>query len=297
MDIGIIGTGTIGGLLARAFARANAQNQVWIYNRTPAKALQVCSFAAEIRACDSPQEVANKAPWIFLCTKAVDGKEVFRTLAGLLSPSHTLLCTISGIDLDVWAKSTAATVTKVIPSLTQAALAGVLLLELPKGISAPRQAAVFSLLDQIATPVLVEAAELRVTSDLTSCGPAFLSSLLLVWAETVAHTQAMSQTHAEQLLTQTFIGTARLLELGFTLQDILAQIKVPGGVTDAGVQVLTQSSGALFAAMHQATAEHARAHATSLTTVSAPAPTTRLHDSCITLPVKQPTGPPSDQTW
>ncbi|RIV26110.1 NADP oxidoreductase [Alicyclobacillaceae bacterium I2511] len=258
MHIGIIGTGTIGGMLARAFAQADARNHIWVYNRTPEKALQVCASAPNIRACESAQAVVNQSPWVFLCTKATDGQALWDTLADSLTSQHTLLCTCSSIDLNAWSRHTAATITKVIPSLTQSVRAGVVLLELPMGIVAKRQAAILSLLATIATPVPVAAQQLRVSSDLTSCGPAFIASLLQSWAQSAATTQALSQAQAEHLLTQTLLGTARLLEQGSTLQDIVAQISVPGGVTEAGLQVLRQSSGPLFAAMHQATAAHLR---------------------------------------
>jgi competence protein ComER len=113
-----------------------------------------------------------------------------------------------------------------------------------------------SLLATMSTPFVVAEDQLRVASDLASCGPAFLAYLLKQWAETAARTGKLSYAEAEHLLQATLVGVAALLQSGMTLRDVIDKVAVPGGVTETGIASLEATSAHVFEQLHEATANH-----------------------------------------
>jgi len=74
---------------------------------------------------------------------------------------------------------------------------------------------------------------------MSGSGPAFVIRLIEAMARAgVAH--GMNYKEALQISAQTFLGAAKLIEKGHQPQDVLTQIAVPGGTTQAGLQVMTQ---------------------------------------------------------
>ncbi|SIS92856.1 pyrroline-5-carboxylate reductase dimerization domain-containing protein [Alicyclobacillus vulcanalis] len=270
MTIGIIGTGHMGGMLAALLAETSGE-RVLVFNRTPEKAALVAKRHANIAVAPDLRTVAEACDAVVLCTRAPDGEAVMREIGPRLAPETLLLTTISTVDLAAWQRLTRAVPVKMVPSLTQWAKAGVILVVYPRAID-PRtgeriQRRVEQLLTPLGKPYAVSDHELRVASDLTSCGPAFLARLYLAWAEAASKTGALSREEAEELIRETALGLARLLEAGFSFDEVLDAICVPGGVTEAGLAALA-SAEAMFADLHRRTARFASGHPPSQPTPS-----------------------------
>ncbi|WP_283163072.1 pyrroline-5-carboxylate reductase dimerization domain-containing protein [Alicyclobacillus mengziensis] len=99
-------------------------------------------------------------------------------------------------------------------------------------------------------------AQVRVYSDLCSCGPAFMSELLVHWADAAASTGNITNEDAESMLVGTLIGLADLLRSGKSLGEVITSVAVPGGVTETGILSLRQSVPQVFQQLHQATQQH-----------------------------------------
>ncbi|WP_284285869.1 NAD(P)-binding domain-containing protein [Alicyclobacillus fastidiosus] len=118
MQIGIVGTGQMGGMLARAFAETAPEN-VYVFNRSRAKAESVAADLTNVIVCDDWETLIERVDAVFLCTKGKDGLSLIKKLGPLLKSDQLLVTTISNIDLDRWQELTPATPVKLIPSLTQ----------------------------------------------------------------------------------------------------------------------------------------------------------------------------------
>ncbi|MBX6353638.1 MAG: NAD(P)-binding domain-containing protein [Thermoflavifilum sp.] len=258
MRIGVIGTGTIGGMLAKGFA-ANAAAKVCLFNRTPEKAIALARSAPNLHTVDSLRDIVWFSEVIFLCTKAQDGEQVLRDIGGLMRSQQILATTISTIPLDALRRMTHAKVVKVIPSIAQSVRCGNILLCGASDLDPASRAK----LEQLLAPlgVLYEVAEddLRVASDLASCGPAFLAGLLNTWAEAAARQSGIPQRDCLRLLEGSVAGLAALIRAGWSPADVMARVAVPGGVTESGLKVIHEDAPALFSRIHQATASHAPA--------------------------------------
>ena len=259
LRIGVIGTGNMGSMLAAAFA-TGPEFEVWVYNRSPKKAEVLARRAPSVRIVQSAEDLACRVDVLFLCTKAQDGKEVMSELGPLLTDNQILATTISTIPVCHWEAMTRSRVVKVIPSIVQTALSGVILVHYGARFTPDTKAGFERLLMRMAIPHEVNESQLRVASDLTSCGPALVAYLLREWAKMASITEHVSFRDAEYLLTQTAIGLSDLLRSGMTLEEVITKVSVPGGVTERAIQALSQRAPEMFQTLHMATEEHTRAH-------------------------------------
>lgn len=251
----------MGGMLARAFAQTSPDT-VWIYNRSPQKANCIADEYEHVVVCDTWAQVVSRADVVVLCTKATDGKSLMREMGRRLSPSQLFVTTISSVDLDAWRDYTAATPIKLIPSLTQRVHKGVLLLSYPRNASKAIRERLQSRLADIGRPFVVDEAQIRICSDLASCGPAFLATICQAWSESAAKTGTLDRQTAQMLLQEMLIGLAALIESGMTFDDVIATIKVPGGVTERGIESMEDIPFHMFSRLHNETSRfnHHRQH-------------------------------------
>ncbi|KPV45608.1 pyrroline-5-carboxylate reductase dimerization domain-containing protein [Alicyclobacillus ferrooxydans] len=257
MRIGIIGTGNIGGMLSKAFATAHPDAHITIYNRTRSKADRVAEGLSNVQVALSAADVANASDTIFLCTKPADGWAVLDDIGPRLESTQTLVTTISSIPLSEIEHMTNASVAKVIPSIVQSVQSGVILVTCGPTIKQDARNRLYQLLTSIASyPYEVTESQVRVCSDLCSCGPAFLSEMLVHWADAAAMTGQISADEAQLLLSNTVIGLANLLKSGKTFAEVITHVAVPGGVTETGILALRQDTPAVFQNLHQATRHH-----------------------------------------
>ncbi len=249
--IGIIGTGVIGGMLARAFGRL-PDGQVTIFNRSVHKAEAIQRECSRIRIADSLPDLIATCDLILLCTRPADAMDVMKEIGPRLQPCQTLATTISQVPISVWEQQTTARVAKVIPSVTQNVQSGVVLIcygSRFEGYQEPFEA----LFGRIATPFIVDEEQLRISSDLASCGPAFLAHILTQWSIAASRVGDLSQAECEYILSHMLIGVGELLKSGYALSEIIRRVAIPGGITQLGLESLGNDVQEVFVRLHQTT--------------------------------------------
>lgn len=254
MRIGIIGTGQMGGMLAEALAEAG-HSELSIVNRTQQKADRLqAAHPHSIVVCATPLAVAERSELLFVCTKFSDLPTVFEQMSSAIAERHTIVSINSNSSLDDLETRARCNIAKVIPSVTQYARAGVLLTMFgPRMNDADRQS-LRQVLQTIGTPLEIAEADTRIYSDLSSCGPAFLSDWLNAMAS-AASERGIAVDTAVQVLGQMVLGVGKLLtERGVSFTDIIDTVAVPNGVTIAGLRVLRECDRELFSRVFSATA-------------------------------------------
>jgi competence protein ComER len=252
LKIGIIGTGTIGGMLTRAFAGL-PDGQVTVFNRTPQKADAISREYKQVRVASSLPDLVGVSDLIFVCTKPADAPSVLGEIGPRLRRDQTLATTISQVSMQAWEREVAARIVKVIPSITQTVCSGVILVCYGSRFDNAAQEQFEALLGQIATPFVIDEHQLRLSSDLASCGPAFVAFILSQWSTAAARTGRLSQAECEYVLSKMLIGVANLLQNGYTLSEIVRRVSVPGGITQQGIDSFGDDLSTLFARLHQVT--------------------------------------------
>ena len=129
LETGLIGIGSMGGMLVRVLLRSGAlaAEDVWAANRSPARVDALAAGFAGIHIASAKQLAAN-CDLIFLCVGASDAPAVLAQMDGELYPGQLLVTIAAAIPLKTLENRVPCRVAKLIPSITQAIGAGITLL-------------------------------------------------------------------------------------------------------------------------------------------------------------------------
>lgn len=254
--IGFIGTGSMGTILIEALlsSKALSPGQIMIGNRTPAKAERLAELYPGLVVAPSNAELAEAAKVLLLCVKPLEYKVLLEQITPVLTPEHLLITITSPIKLSLLEERVPCAVARVVPSITNAAQSGISLCEFGSRIDEAQKQYILKLFSSISHPTMVSEAFLRVTSDITSCGPAFLSYILQQMIQEAVNETGISEDAATYLTTQMFIGMADLLKEDiFTLPSLQQRVCVPGGITGEGLIPLKEGIPGLFTEVYRRT--------------------------------------------
>ncbi|HEY8341411.1 MAG TPA: late competence protein ComER [Calditerricola sp.] len=256
MNVGFIGTGSMGSLLVQAFLASGSlcPEQVWVTNRTPAKAHGLSERYPGVRVTPSAEQVTDACDRVFICVKPLEYRDVLARIANRLRPEQWLISITSPVSIADLEALLTAKVVKVIPSITNGALSGALLVVRGSRFSDAEHRELLNWFGAIGRPVEIDERWTRIASDLSSCGPAFLSFLLQEMVEAAVRETGLPKPLAMELVTEMAIGFGRLLASGaFTLEELRQRVCVPGGVTGAGLAVLEAETRGTFDRLYRRT--------------------------------------------
>lgn len=256
MKIGIIGTGNMGKILVEALIDGNAisPSSMMIINRTKSKALLLKDRYDDIRIADNSGEIAAKSDLLFICVKPLDVHSLLQEIKPYLTEEKCVISITSPISTDKIETEMPCSVGRVIPSITNRALAGVSLLTFGENCSKEWKTKVEELFSQISVPVHIEEKITRVASDIVSCGPAFFSYLLEQFIQAAVKVSEIEEQMATKLATEMIIGLGELIKQGhYTLPKLTEKVCVKGGITGEGINVLQTELGDVFEHLYQAT--------------------------------------------
>lgn len=256
MQIGFVGTGSMGSVLIDALIASGAVHPTEIIasNRTPAKVEKLAFQHKGLTIAQDNLEVARNAPVLFLCVKPFEYKTALSQFVQELTADHLLVTITSPVKLRELEELVPCQVVRAVPTITNAALRGTTLLEYGARTTPASRQLVLSLFSQISQPLEVEEKFLRIASDISSCGPAFLSYILQQMIQAAQEETGLSKEAATYLTTQMVIGFAGLLEQEiYTLPALQEKVCVPGGITGEGLLALEKSIPGVFNEVFQRT--------------------------------------------
>ena len=240
--LGFIGTGNMGGALARAAAK-NGDNVVLLTNRTQAKAE---ALAAQIggRAV-TPQECAAQADFLFLGVKPQMLPGLCETLAPLLwerkdrfvlvtmaaGTSREKLLGLLGLELPV---------IRIMPNTPASIGQGMILYSPGADVTEAEEAAFVKAMAGAGRFLRLEERLIDAGSALSGSGPAFVDLFLEALADGGVAC-GLPRKQAMELAAQTLIGSAALcLETGKHPGELKDAVCSPGGTTIQGVRALEE---------------------------------------------------------
>lgn len=260
MTYGFIGTGNMGGALARALAKTVPPTDIYLNNRTPAKAE---SLASELGAhtATSAAAVARDCDVIFLGVKP-------NLLATLLAEMQTelqarqvkplLVSMAAGVTVAAIEKAAPdCPVLRIMPNTACAVGAGVVLYD-ANALVTERQLADF-LTAMSACGRLEQLSESLIDagSAVAGCGGAFVCLFMEALADG-AVTCGLPRDKANTFAAQMVLGAAKLaLDSGKPFGVMKDEVCSPGGTTIAGVRAL-EEGGLRAAAMNAVIAAYER---------------------------------------
>lgn len=260
MTFGFIGTGNMGGALARAAARGMDPADIFLSNKTAAKAE---ALAAELGcAAVSVGQVAQSCDYIFLGVKPQMMAGLLQEIAPVLAGRETpfvLVTMAAGLTMEDIRRMAGADypVIRIMPNTPVSVGKGVVLYTASEDVSAQAldafcQSMRFSgLLDPVPER-LIDAG-----SAVAGCGPAFACMFMEALADGGVAC-GLPRAKAIEYVAQMLLGTAALLmESGEHPGRLKDAVCSPGGSTIAGVRALEQG-GFRAAAMNAVEAAYLR---------------------------------------
>ncbi|RED65679.1 late competence protein ComER [Cohnella lupini] len=249
MRIGFIGAGSMGSLLVGAFVRAGAMqpDQLTISSRTASKLDQLANQYPGLHVAASNKEAAIGADYLFLCVKPMDFRRVLDEIAPVMTPDQIVISITSPVKISSLEELLPCKVAKIIPSVVNAVGSGASLFMWGTRLTEDDRNALWNLFSAISRPIAILEEEVRVASDLSSCGPAFLAFLLEQFIDASVKSTGMDRETATALACEMMLGTARLmLELPCSPNELQAKVSVPGGITAAALDVLRKTTRGAF---------------------------------------------------
>ena len=249
MNIGFIGTGSMGSLLIHSFIRSGAvlANEVYASNRTNAKLQKLRMLHPQLRIAQTNAEVVGHSDIIFLCVKPLQFKTVVDEIASVITSNHIIVSITSPVQIRHLEQSLDCKISKIIPSITNQVYSGVCLCMhgqkmLPNDIILVEQ-----LLAQISQPLQITESHTRICSDFSSCGPAFIALFVEEWMKSAVKLTGVDETVIQRLAGEMLLGTGKLLTEGkCTTAELQARVAVPGGITAEALCLLSKKLSGVF---------------------------------------------------
>lgn len=249
MNIGFIGTGSMGSLLIESFIASGAlcPADIAVSNRTYAKAQTLADRYPGMRAETCNADVARGADCVFLCVKPHEFIHVVRDIKPVLRPHQIVVSITSPVLVSHLEGELDCKVAKIIPSITNLVWSGASLCIYGNRVEEQDRKEIEALFAHISEPLRIEEEYTRIVSDLSSCGPAFIAFLLQQFVDAAVEETGISRDDARKVASNMLLGTALLItEGGLSTEDVQRRVAVPGGITAQALKLLHRETDGIF---------------------------------------------------
>lgn len=240
---GFIGVGNMGGALARAACRTVAPEEVFLANRTPAKA-EALAEELGCRVSDN-STITESARFIFLGVKPQIMKELLTQIGPILAERKTrfVLVTMAvGLTIAQIQQMAGGTypVIRIMPNTPCSIGEGMTLYACSTEVEAEEEEIFLSDMAGAGKFIALPERLIDAGSAVSGCGPAYVDLFLEALADGGVAC-GLSRPEAMELAAQTVIGSALLQQRGGKHPSVLKDaVCSPGGTTIQGVRVLEQ---------------------------------------------------------
>ena len=256
MKVGFIGTGSMGSTIIEALIQSGAlePSQLIASNRTRNKLQQLAAQYPGLQLASSNVETVQESDIVFLCVKPSEFKTVLNEIAQYVKPSLIVVSITSPVLISHLERQLSCKIAKIIPSVTNYVWSGASLCMYGSRIQTEDRLLLEQLMMSISRPVQVSEQYTRITSDISSCGPAFIAFFVQKWIEAAVEVTGIERNEAERLASEMLLGTGKLLtEGGFSLEHLRQRVAVPGGITAEALRLLDGELDGVFQQLIQVT--------------------------------------------
>jgi competence protein ComER len=249
MNIGFIGTGSMGSILIESFIQSGAlrPQEIIASNRSSNKINDLIQHHNGLRLALTNSEVVLQSHIIFLCVKPSEFNNVIAEIKPHVLPSQIIVSITSPITLAYLEDQLNGKIAKIIPSITNYVLSGATLCIYGERMLHEDKLEVERLLAYISEPIRIHEQFTRISSDISSCGPAFFALILQKFIEAAVEETGIAHAEANRLASEMLLGTGKLLTKGgFTPQGLQKRVSVPGGITAEGLRLLEEKLDGVF---------------------------------------------------
>jgi competence protein ComER len=238
-SFGTIGTGRLGTALLRASATHAPEIALLAASRRASQLEKLrCEIPGLVAA--SLEELAQRADLVALCVPPDAYLPLCDRIAQHLAPPAIVISVANSVPLATIAERVRRPVVKVIPTLAHVVGRGVSLLVAGPGAEAEHVEAVRSVFARFSVPMLIDARDDRVASNVAGSALALFAALCDAFVSAnAARAEALERPRLDAMMAETAGAVAALATAGYAWSDIVRATATPGGMTEAALGVLT----------------------------------------------------------
>jgi len=195
-----------------------------------------------VKTTASNIEVVNSSTIIVLAIKPQNIREVLEEIKDLVSEKHIIVSIVAGISLN-FIKQYLKTdkLIRAMPNFAATVGESMTVLALCECLEMKILAPVRDIFMSVGKVLTLPESYMNLVTALSGSGPGFLCYIVEQFIN-VATELGFSDDIAKELIVQTVIGTAKLLDSGMPPDKIRLKVTSPGGTTEAGLKVLAESN-------------------------------------------------------
>jgi len=236
--IGFIGGGNMAEALIRGLVKEGKKNI--IVSEPIDERRRYLESCYGVKTTPSNTEAVNLSEIIVLAVKPQNIKEVLEEIKDTVSEKHTVVSIAAGIPLKFIQKYLKTDkLIRAMPNLAAIVGEAMTVLALCECLEMKIIAPVRDIFMGVGKVITLPENYMDLVTALSGSGPGFLCYIVEQLIE-VATELGFAEDIARELIVQTFIGTAKLLDSGLPPDKIRQKVTSPGGTTEAGLKVLSQ---------------------------------------------------------
>lgn len=238
--IGFIGGGNMAEALIRGLVKDGKRNI--IVSDPVEEKRRYLEKCYGIKTTSFNNDVVKSADIIVLAVKPQNIREVLEEIKDNISDAHTVVSIAAGIPLNL-IKNYLNTdkLIRAMPNLAATVGESMTVLAICECLEMKIVAPVRDIFMGVGKVITLPEHYMNLVTALSGSGPGFLCYILEQLID-VATEMGFTEDIASELLIQTFIGTAKLLDSGIPPDKIRQKVTSPGGTTEAGLRILSDGS-------------------------------------------------------
>ena len=238
--IGFIGGGNMAEALIRGLFKEGKKNI--IVSEPVEERRRYIENCYGVKTTPSNTEVVSLSDIVVLAVKPQNIKEVLEEIKDAVTEKHTVVSIAAGIPLSLFQKYLKTDkLIRAMPNLAATVGEAMTVLALCECLEMKVVAPVREIFMGVGKVITLPEHYMNLVTALSGSGPGFLCYVLEEFIN-VAIESGFPENIAGELMIQTFIGTAKLLDSGLPPDKIRQKVTSPGGTTEAGLKILSQGS-------------------------------------------------------
>ncbi|MBP5576828.1 MAG: NAD(P)-binding domain-containing protein [Treponema sp.] len=253
MNIGIIGYGSMGKMLAQKFASSGYSEiqNVFVANRSKEK---LASVQDELCICNSNAELAEKSDIIFVCVRPADIKPVINEIKDSVKEDALLVSLNGSVTFEMLEKLLQHKIAKVIPSVTAEINRSQTLVSYNNLVLSKDKTNLEKILSCMGNVVVLPENEIGMGSELVSCMPGFIASMFDVVCKAAKKHTSLPDEQIIKMVLNTVSATGDLMiQKGLSFEEVVARVATKGGITEEGSKIIYGQFPSTADAMFQKT--------------------------------------------
>ena len=256
MNIGIIGYGSMGKMLADKFS---SFHRVYVATRSKEK---LASAPYSINAADANIDVAKVSDIVFICVRPVDIKDVICEIEPHVKADALLVSLNGSVTFELMEKLTSHKMAKVIPSVTAEIDRSQTLVAYNSSVTDKDKRLLSDVLSLVGNVIELPESEMGMGSELVSCMPGFIASIFDVLCSSAKKHTSIPDDQIVKMVLNTMSATGDLmLQKDMTFEDVVTRVATKGGITQEGTKVVYEGFPAVADKLYENTLEKRRSTA------------------------------------